>query len=109
MADKTMTRDELLRFNGRNGQPAYVAVGSTIYDVSASPLWQEGTHAELHQAGHDLSLELKAAPHVAALIQRFPSVARLAEEPRQKPGAGTTLILAAAAAIALILVLTWLH
>lgn len=34
MAEKTFTREELAKFNGQNGQPAYVAISGTVYDVS---------------------------------------------------------------------------
>ena len=44
MADKVMTRDELAKYNGQAGQPAYVAVEGVIYDVSAKPAWQGGRH-----------------------------------------------------------------
>ncbi len=76
-----MTRAELAQFNGQNGQPAYVAVGGIIYDVSQSPLWREGNHEGVHQAGCDLTQALKTAPHVAAVVERFPSVGRLEEMP----------------------------
>lgn len=79
-----MTREELSKFDGQNGQLAYVAVGGIIYNVSDSPLWTEGNHEGVHQAGHDLSLELKTAPHVAALIERFPSVGRLDAQTEKK-------------------------
>jgi len=100
-----MTREELAKFNGQNGQPAYVAVGSTIYDVSNSPLWKEGNHEGLHQAGCDLSLELKTAPHVAAVIERFPSVGRLEEPPVKKPTASGKLVFSVA--VILSLIITW--
>ena len=99
-----MTREELARFDGRNGQPAYVAVGGIIYDVSKSPLWQEGSHEGLHQAGRDLTQQLKNAPHVAAVVERFPSVGRLDEAPTPRASSGnrTWLVLVAAAALILI-------
>ncbi|PLX92122.1 MAG: cytochrome B5 [Desulfuromonas sp.] len=75
-----MTREELAQFDGRQGQKAYVAVNGKIYDFSASPLWQEGDHQGSHQAGCDLSEELRSAPHVRAVIERFPVVGDL-EEP----------------------------
>jgi len=74
-----MTCEELARYNGKNGQAAYVAVGNVIYDVSQSPMWQGGNHVSAHQAGCDLTLELKEAPHIAAVIERFPVVGRLEE------------------------------
>lgn len=76
-----MTKEELATFNGNNGQPAYVAVNGTIYDVSASPMWANGNHVDSHTAGHDLTEELKSAPHVRAVVERFPVVGKL-EEPQ---------------------------
>ena len=32
-----MTREELARHNGKDGQRAYIAVNGTIYDVTDSP------------------------------------------------------------------------
>ena len=77
-----MTSSELAGYDGRNGQPAYVAVSGTIYDVSESPKWTEGDHLGAHQAGADLTEELKSAPHVRAVIERFPVVGKLeADQP----------------------------
>jgi predicted heme/steroid binding protein len=82
-----MNLQELSQYNGRDGQPAYVAVSGTVYDVSASPFWKEGNHLDTHQAGSDLTIELKSAPHVRAVIERFPAVGPLdASEPQKKQG-----------------------
>lgn len=82
-----MTLAELAQNNGRDGRPAYVAVNGTIYDVTASPRWQDGLHPPDHQAGQDLTEELAAAPHVRAVVERFPVVGTLeAEAPEQTAG-----------------------
>ncbi|MDT8420452.1 MAG: cytochrome b5 domain-containing protein [Desulfuromonadales bacterium] len=83
-----MTAEELARFNGKDGQPAYVAVNNVLYDVSASAMWQNGNHLDQHQAGCDLTEELKSAPHVRKVIERFPTVGRLEEKP--EPAAGSS-------------------
>ena len=44
MAEKTFTREELAKFNGQNGQPAYVAISGTVYDVSNKAAWKGGKH-----------------------------------------------------------------
>lgn len=88
----TMTTRELSQFDGRAGQPAYVAVSGKIYDVSTSPLWQDGNHADAHQAGRDLTEELKSAPHVRAVIERFPVVGNLAAEVQTKKKSGLSLL-----------------
>ena len=97
-----MTHEELSKHNGQNGRPAYVAIGHIIYDVSKSPLWSEGNHENLHQAGSDLSLALKTAPHVAAVIERFPMVGHLEVLPEKKP-VSKVLFITAALSIAVIL------
>ena len=79
-----MTPEELARCDGRDGRPAYVAVAGTIYDVSASALWKDGDHQGLHQAGTDLTEELKSAPHVRAVIERFPAIGPLEQPPTKK-------------------------
>jgi predicted heme/steroid binding protein len=78
-----MTTEELSKYDGRQGRPAYVAVNNNIYDVSESSLWVDGNHQEAHQAGQDLTEELKSAPHVRAVIERFPVVDKL-EKPVEK-------------------------
>jgi predicted heme/steroid binding protein len=75
-----MTLAELAQNNGQNGRPAYVAVNGTIYDVTESPRWQNGQHPPDHQAGMDLTEELASAPHVRAVVERFPVVGRLEPE-----------------------------
>ena len=83
-----MTKSELARHDGRDGRPAYIAVNDTIYDVTASPLWTGGDHQGSHQAGADLTEALKNAPHVRAVVERFPVVGRLEEEPPPKAASG---------------------
>jgi predicted heme/steroid binding protein len=103
-----MTKAELAQHDGRDGRPAYVAVNGTIYDVTASPLWQGGNHQGSHQAGQDLTEELKSAPHVRAVVERFPVVGRLEEPAPQKvvtPGKGILLAIITAAILLLAVLL----
>lgn len=58
-----MTREELSHFDGKEGRPSYIAYAGRIYDVTASRLWKEGSHARKHLAGGDLTTALKTAPH----------------------------------------------
>jgi len=76
-----MTREELAQYDGREGRKAYVAVNGKIYDFTASRLWQQGDHQGEHQAGRDLTAELAKAPHVRAVVERFPVVGELQEAP----------------------------
>jgi len=93
-----MTQEELATFDGQDGRKAYVAVNGKVFDVTASPYWQNGNHQNAHQAGTDLSADLLKAPHVRSVIERFPVVAVLEEVPLPKvKGAGgkTGMIIAA--------------
>ncbi|BAW31443.1 conserved hypothetical protein [Methanothermobacter sp. MT-2] len=68
------TLEDLKKFNGKNGTPAYVACDGKVYDVSASFLWKDGEHQVTHQAGKDLSDEISKAPHGVELLEKFPIV-----------------------------------
>lgn len=36
--------EELAKHNGRDGMPAYIAVGKNVYDVYDSVQWSDGVH-----------------------------------------------------------------
>lgn len=103
-----MTREELRQFDGRSGRKAYFAVNGKIYDASDSPLWTDGDHQGAHQAGADLSEELKSAPHVRSLIERCPMVGELEENPATTGSAGRWVALAGGLLAAAIVALLWL-
>ena len=61
---KVFTRAELAKYDGRNGQPAYVAVDGFVYDVTGSRFFANGVHSVCEEdttAGQDLSEELAEA------------------------------------------------
>jgi predicted heme/steroid binding protein len=74
---KEFTADELAKFDGTKGQPAYVAYKGTVYDVTGSSMWGDGDHGGFHQAGADLTAEHDDAPH-DELIVDLPQVGTLA-------------------------------
>lgn len=55
---RTFTAEELEKFNGRDGMPAYAAVDGIVYDLSKSKYWKSGTHMKQHEAGADLSSDI---------------------------------------------------
>ena len=78
-----LTPEKLAEFDGKNGQPAYVAVDGVIYDLTQSRLWRAGEHDPSHgevQAGCDLTEMLKESPHGKKNLDRFPIVGRLVSE-----------------------------
>jgi len=101
-----MTLAELAQNHGRDGSPAFVAVNGTIYDVTGSSHWQNGLHPPDHQAGQDLTEELASAPHVRAVVERFPVVGTLEPEvPVQTTGGNGKIIIGIIAALAIALVI----
>jgi membrane-associated progesterone receptor component len=62
----TFTLQELSRFNGKDGNPAYVAVNGTVYDVTNNAAWAAATHFGL-RAGKDLTNEF-ASCHAGQLV-----------------------------------------
>jgi len=89
-----MTIEELARFDGCDDRAAYVAINGVIYDVSTSQRWRDGDHEGVHQAGRDLTEELKSAPHVRILVERFPIVGKIENRTnkKQKPTTGIPLL-----------------
>lgn len=53
---RTFTREQLAAYTGRNGNPAYVAVNGTVYDVTNNKAWSAASHFGL-SAGKDLTAE----------------------------------------------------
>lgn len=77
---KSFSKEELTRYNGRNGAPAYVAYKGKVYNVLGSFLWENGRHQVLHNAGEDLTDSLEQAPHGMEMLERFLVVGTLRED-----------------------------
>jgi predicted heme/steroid binding protein len=75
MAD--LTSDELKKYDGKNGNPAYFACKGIIYDVSDSTWFINGDHMTAHKCGRDLTEELKNAPHGEDYFFDIPKVGKL--------------------------------
>jgi predicted heme/steroid binding protein/uncharacterized membrane protein len=81
---KDLTIGELVRFDGKEGRPAYIANKGSIYDVSHSELWKEGSHLKRHLAGLDLTDAVAQAPHGEEKIIAMPMVGKLLEREEGK-------------------------
>ena len=76
---RTFTAGEMKKYDGRDGMPAYAAVDGIVYDLSKSKSWKGGKHMTLHNAGSDLSSELrnkapKAIHKDGKIMERMPKV-----------------------------------
>ena len=77
---KEFTIEEIGRSNGKDGKPAYVAVGGKVYDLTESKMWKGGVHMNRHHAGKDLTSDIQAAPHDPGVLERYPQTGVLKEE-----------------------------
>lgn len=77
MKMRRFTKRELDRYDGRDGESAFIACEGRVYAVSRCFLWQNGRHQAAHAAGNDLTGCLDEAPHAADVIQRSPMVGTL--------------------------------
>lgn len=73
---RTWTVEELSAFDGKDGSPSYTSYEGIIYDVSESPLFEEGEHFG-HFAGMDLTEAMAEAPHGDEVFVGFNIVGQL--------------------------------
>lgn len=71
--ETVLTKDELKKYNGTNGMPAYVAVDGVVYDVSRSLAWGGASHYGL-MAGEDLSSEYVGCHSQMNVLWKLPRV-----------------------------------
>jgi predicted heme/steroid binding protein len=75
-----LTAEELAKYDGKDGRPAYVAVDGKIFDISSSPMWADGEHFVCGMegvAGKDLTETIKQAPHTKDNLDPFPVIGNL--------------------------------
>lgn len=76
--NQVFNAQDLAKYDGKNGNPAYVAVDGVVYDVTDSSLWPDGNHTPCNlgaMAGKDLSQIIKAAPaNMRDQLKKFPVV-----------------------------------
>lgn len=70
------TVKELSAYNGKDGQPAYIAVDGLIYDVSDVGAWRFGRHKG-GTAGSDISDKIKDAWHKKSVLKKRKVVGKL--------------------------------
>ena len=72
----TFTALELSRFDGKNGNPAYVAVDGTVYEVTNTAAWAAATHFGL-AAGKDLTSEFVSCHAGQPVLSKLKVVGKL--------------------------------
>lgn len=79
MSEATFNQAELAKFDGQNGQPAYVAVDGVVYDVSGVDAWAGGKHHG-NLAGQELTAVIDTrSPHGRGVLKKLPVVGKYAE------------------------------
>lgn len=75
-----LTLEELKQYDGKNGNPAYVAVDGVIYDLTNLAKWAGGEHNG-YSAGNDLTDIIKnISPHGVKKLEGVPIVGKLVED-----------------------------
>ena len=72
-----LTLDELEKYNGKNGNPAYLVFKGVIYDVSDSTWFTDGEHMGNHYCGKDLTEEISQAPHDEDVFSDIKKIGKL--------------------------------
>lgn len=72
-----LTLDQLKQYDGKNGNPAYIAVDGVLYDVTNHSRWKSGSH-EGYSAGKDLTDAIMGkSPHGISVLDGVPIVGKL--------------------------------
>jgi len=72
----TITLQELSKYDGKDGNPAYVAVNGTVYDVTNNAAWAAATHFGL-TAGKDLTNEFAYCHAGQPILSKLKAVGKL--------------------------------
>jgi predicted heme/steroid binding protein len=75
---RNFTLEELKKYDGKEGRPAYIAYKGKVYDVTDDYLWIDGDHQGEHVAGKDLTEDMASAPHGEENLERVKLIGTLA-------------------------------
>ena len=75
-ADRLFTAEELSRYNGKDGNPAYVAVNGIVYDVTNSAAWGGATHFGL-TAGTDVTSQFASCHAGQPILSKLKVVGKM--------------------------------
>lgn len=71
-----LTINQLSKYDGKSGNPAYVAVNGVIYDVTDNAAWAAATHFGL-TAGKDLTNEFASCHAGQTILNKLKAVGKL--------------------------------
>jgi predicted heme/steroid binding protein len=74
---QVFTLEQLAQYNGKDGNPAYVAVNGVVYNVTNNPLWAGGNHFFGLTAGRNLTSEFQMCHPGAMVLSVLPVVGSL--------------------------------
>jgi len=75
---RTFTEAELSKYNGRDGNPAYVAVNGIVYDVTNNAAWGGATHFGL-VAGTDVTSQFASCHAGQPILSKLKVVGKIIE------------------------------
>lgn len=75
---RTFTEDELSMYNGKDGNPAYVAVDGVVYDVTNNAAWGGATHFGL-VAGTDVTAQFASCHAGQPILSKLKVVGKMVE------------------------------
>jgi predicted heme/steroid binding protein len=74
---RKFTLEELKKYDGKEGRPAYIAYKGKVYVVTDNYLWIDGDHQGEHVAGKDLTEDMTNAPHGEENLERVKLIGTL--------------------------------
>lgn len=75
-AQQDFTLEELAKYDGKNGNPAYVAVNGIVYDVTDNAVWAAATHFGL-TSGKDLSEQFNSCHAGQPILNKLKIIGKL--------------------------------
>src|SRR5699024_11766932 len=81
LTTRIFTAEELAKYNGQDGNPAYVAIDGTVYDVSNVPAWRNGKHHS-NLAGPDVSAAIQCSLHMNRVLESLLLVGKYTDDPK---------------------------